>query len=179
MPVKLQLYTIATKFRQEQEDGTQKPNYMRQYYDVYCLLEHPQVLGFIGTAEYTEHKEKRFPKKDFEIPIAENEAFLPKDFKVRASFKKRYESTKALYYDGQPDFDSILDRIRSFIEKLQCIGLRIVCKTTPTLSKDSLNRNFNFKLSLKARRRYGIKAKSGVLRWQRNFHKYGSFFMNI
>jgi hypothetical protein len=112
------LQTIATKFRQEQEDGTQKPNYMRQYYDVYCLLEHPQVLDFIGTAEYAEHKEKRFPKKDFEIPITENEAFLLKDFKVRASFKKRYESTKALYYDGQPDFDSILDRIRSFIEKL-------------------------------------------------------------
>lgn len=112
------LQTIATKFRQEQEDGTQKPNYMRQYYDVYCLLEHPQVLEFIGTAEYTEHKEKRFPKKDFEIPIAENEAFLLKGSEVRDSFKKRYESTKALYYNGQPDFDSVLDRIRSFIEKL-------------------------------------------------------------
>jgi hypothetical protein len=112
------LQTIATKFRQEQEDGTQKPNYMRQYYDVYCLLEHPQVLDFIGTAEYAEHKEKRFPKKDFEIPIADNEAFLLNGSNVRASFKKRYESTKALYYNGQPDFDSILGRIRSFIEKL-------------------------------------------------------------
>ena len=112
------LQTIATKFRQEQEDGTQKPNYMRQYYDVYCLLEHPQVIDFIGTAEYAEHKEKRFPKKDFEIPIAENEAFLLQGSKVRASLKKRYESAKALYYNGQPDFNSVLDRIRSFIEKL-------------------------------------------------------------
>jgi hypothetical protein len=112
------LQTIATKFRQEQEDGTQKPNYMRQYYDVYCLLEHQQVLDFTGTAEYAEHKEKSVPKKNFEIPVAENEAFLLPDTKLRASFRKRYELTKALYYKGQPDFDEVLERIKEFIGKL-------------------------------------------------------------
>ena len=71
---------------------------MRQYYDVYCLLEHPQVLDFIGTAEYAEHKEKRFPKKDFEIPTAKNEAFLLSHPKQRAAFKKRYELTRNLYF---------------------------------------------------------------------------------
>ncbi|MGV3704525.1 MAG: nucleotidyl transferase AbiEii/AbiGii toxin family protein [Arcticibacter sp.] len=112
------LQTIATKFRQEQEDGTQKPNYMRQYYDVYCLLEHPQVLDFIGTAEYNAHKETRFPNKDLEIPIAENEAFFLSQPQQRAEFRKRYELTRALYYRGQPDFDEVLGRIKGVIEKL-------------------------------------------------------------
>ncbi|HEX8377484.1 MAG TPA: nucleotidyl transferase AbiEii/AbiGii toxin family protein [Pedobacter sp.] len=112
------LQTIATKFRQEQEDGTQKPNYMRQYYDVYCLLEHPQVLDFIGTAEYTAHKEIRFPKKDIEIPITENEAFLLSRPEQRATFRKRYELTRALYYRGQPDFDEVIGLIKEFIGRL-------------------------------------------------------------
>lgn len=111
------LQTIATKFRHEQEDGVQKSNYMRQYYDLYCLLEHPQVLSFIGTADYQAHKESRFPKKDFEICIADNEAFLLSNAEQRVAFRKRYELTRALYYKGQPDFDEILSRIKQFIEK--------------------------------------------------------------
>jgi hypothetical protein len=112
------LQTIATKFRQEQEDGTQKPNYMRQYYDVYCLLEHPQVLDFIGTSEYTAHKKIRFPKKDLEIPIMENEAFLLSSPSLRTSFEKRYKLTSALYYKGQPDLEEILARIKKYIDRL-------------------------------------------------------------
>lgn len=46
------LQTIATKFRQEQTSGVLKPNYMRQYYDVYCLLADSKVNEFIGTEEY-------------------------------------------------------------------------------------------------------------------------------
>ena len=30
-----------------------------------------------------------------------------------------------------------------------------------------------------ARRRYGIKAKSGILRWQRNYQKYGRCSLNL
>src|SRR5688572_4040265 len=30
-----------------------------------------------------------------------------------------------------------------------------------------------------ARRRYGIKSKSGILRWQRNFQKYGRCSLNL
>lgn len=30
-----------------------------------------------------------------------------------------------------------------------------------------------------ARRRYGIKSKSGILRWQRNFEKYGRCSLNL
>ena len=112
------IQTIATKFRQEKEGGVQRPNYMRQYYDMYCLLEHQQVLDFIGTPEYAIHKQSRFPKKDFEISVAENEAFLLNDVEQRVTFRRRYELTRSLYYQGQPDFDQILERIKLYVEQL-------------------------------------------------------------
>ncbi len=112
------LQTIATKFRQEQTDGHVRPNLMRQYYDVYCLLGNAEVQQFIGTDEYLAHKADRFPAADLAIPIAENEAFLLNDPGLRSSFRKRYESTAALYYKGQPDFGKVLDRIRNYLNKL-------------------------------------------------------------
>ncbi len=112
------LQTIATKFRQEQEDKQERPNYMRQYYDVACLLTNEQVQQFIGTEEYQIHKKKRFPSKDFAIPIAENEAFLLSDTTLRDTFKKRYEKTNKLYYKGQLPFDEIISTIQMNIGKL-------------------------------------------------------------
>jgi hypothetical protein len=57
------LQTIATKFRIEQADKRKKGiNFMRQYYDVYCLLDSEEVLAFIGTKEYLEHKKRDFLK---------------------------------------------------------------------------------------------------------------------
>lgn len=112
------MQTIATKFRQEQTDGKERANYMRQYYDVYSLLANDLVLQFIGTEEYEAHKKRRFPKKDLEIPIAENEAFKLSDRKLRDAFIKRYLSTRALYYNGQPDFDEVMKRIGHFLNKL-------------------------------------------------------------
>jgi len=102
------LQTIATKFRQEQLDGKERSNLMRQYYDVFSLLSHPEVQKFIGTEEYFAHKKNRFPAKDFEIPIAQNEAFLLSDPDLRERFRVRYQNTAALYYKGQPDFDMML-----------------------------------------------------------------------
>lgn len=112
------LQTIATKFRQEQMDGKERPNYLRQYYDVACLLGNNEVQHFIGTSAYQTHKKARFPKKDFEIAIAANEAFLLSDAALRESFKSRYEKTKKLYYKGQPPFEEILNTIHQNIDKL-------------------------------------------------------------
>jgi len=112
------LQTIATKFRQEQTSGKKGPNFMRQYYDVFCLLENEEVVSFIGTEEYVSHKEKRFPKIDLETPIAQNEAFLLKSPELREDFRKRYKETSALYYSGQPDFEELLARIDKYISKL-------------------------------------------------------------
>ena len=109
------LQTVATKYRQEQETGEKKANLMRQYYDLYCLLEVPEVLEFIGTEAYFEHKKARFPKKDLEIPISENEAFLLSNPDQRAEFEARYRATEALYYKGQVEFDSLIARITSIL----------------------------------------------------------------
>lgn len=112
------LQTIATKFRQEQDDHEERQNLMRQYYDVYSLLGDPQVREFIGTNEYQEHKTARFPEKDYNIAVAENEAFLLNTPLLRERFKERYKKTSALYYKGQPDFDQMLAEISNWLQKL-------------------------------------------------------------
>ena len=112
------LQTIATKFRNEQTSGNKGVNFMRQYYDVYCLLGSQEVLKFIGTPEYLKHKEKRFPTVDYEIPIHKNEAFLLSSKEIRADFTARYKTTAALYYQGQPTFDDLMERIAKHINKL-------------------------------------------------------------
>lgn len=112
------LQTITRKFGQEQEDGITRPNLMRQYYDVYCLLGLDEVQKFIGTEEYERHKQERFRGKDRDVPIPENEAFLLSSPELRERFRKRYLETNALYYKEQPDFDLLLERIAQYIDKL-------------------------------------------------------------
>lgn len=112
------MQTIATKFRKEIKTGEISTNYMRLYYDVYSLLGVPEVVVFIGTHEYLEHKVKRFPAEDFDLPIRENEAFLLKNNNLRKELQKRYESTRALYYKGQPAFEELLLRIHQYLDIL-------------------------------------------------------------
>ena len=112
------LQTIATKFRKEQTGNEERPNFMRQYYDVYCLLNDKSVQNFIGTPAYMAHKKKRFPAADIVIPIAENEAFLLNDPAIRKDFIKRYKDTAALYYKEQPAFEDLLARIKENIDRL-------------------------------------------------------------
>ena len=112
------LQTIATKFRKESETGRPNKNFIRQYYDVYCLLENQTVLDFIKTVEYGNHKKKRFPPADLETPLNKNEAFLLNDSKTRAEFSDRYKSTSALYYKGQPKFEEVLQKLHSLLDRL-------------------------------------------------------------
>ncbi len=112
------LQTMATKFRLEQEDKIERQNLMRQYYDVYCLLQNNTVQAFIGSEEYQKHKAIRFPSKDFDISIANNEAFLLKNPKTRERFIERYKKTAKLYYKGQPDFNELLKEIGRWVVKL-------------------------------------------------------------
>ncbi|WP_410879487.1 nucleotidyl transferase AbiEii/AbiGii toxin family protein [Myroides sp. DW712] len=112
------LQTIATKYRQEKSGSAPRANLMRQYYDVYSLLAYKEVQDFIGTDEYLAHKKARFPKVDLDIPIAENEAFLLNDPEQREAFKTRYVATASLYYNGQPEFEELLVRIKENIDQL-------------------------------------------------------------
>jgi len=44
------LQAIVTKYRQHQHSGDKfPPNFMRHYYDVFCLLQNNGVQAFIGT----------------------------------------------------------------------------------------------------------------------------------
>jgi len=109
------LQTIVTKFRQEMADGKERKNYMRQYYDVYSLLQEKAVQEFLGTDEYLTHKDKRFPKIDKSTEIQHNEAFLLSSDETKSAFKKRYNATSSLYYQGQPDFDKVIEGIRKYL----------------------------------------------------------------
>lgn len=112
------LQTVATKFRQEQETKEERQNLLRQYYDIYSLLGNDEVKTFIGTKEYFEHKEERFPKVDFDIPIVKNQAFLLDNEELRNRFIERYKATATLYYKGQPDFENMLKVINDWTIKL-------------------------------------------------------------
>lgn len=111
------LQAISTKYRQQQKDSSSPSNFMRHYYDVYCLLQSKTVLDFIGTENYRAHKEKRFRQGD-NLTIADNEAFLLSDPKIYQTYKQAYQSTSGLYYEGQPDFEEIMGLIKTYINRL-------------------------------------------------------------
>lgn len=111
------LQTISTKYRQQQESRSFPVNFMRHYYDVYCLLQVTIVQEFIGTTAYHTHKEKRFRTAD-NPRIAENEAFLLSIPETRRLYAQAYEKTAALYFQEQPPLDNILQAIADVIEKL-------------------------------------------------------------
>ena len=111
------LQTVSTKFRKQQEAGGFPKNFMRHYYDIYCLLGIAEVQAFIGTPAYIAHKQARFPKADNQH-IASNDAFLLSNPATRALYQREYEKTEALYYTGQIPFSKILARIHQHIDRL-------------------------------------------------------------
>jgi hypothetical protein len=111
------LQTISTKYRKQQKTGEMPQNFMRHYYDVYCLLDDASAQAFIGSADYLAHKARRFPAAD-EKDLARNEAFVLSDRSVRDTYQKAYASTSALYFRGQPAFDEVLARIHRDAHRL-------------------------------------------------------------
>jgi hypothetical protein len=111
------LQTVSTKFRKQQETVESPVDFMRHYYDIYKLLQRPEVQKFIGTKEYVAHKEKRFPTAD-NRNIAENQAFILSDPTTRKVYEDAYAVTSPLYYMGKPSFGEILAEIGKWIDKL-------------------------------------------------------------
>lgn len=111
------LQTISTKYRQQQDSGEFPLNFMRHYYDVYCLLQAPEVRDFIGTAAYNAHKEKRFRSGDNPV-IAENEAFLLSDPSIYQVYEEAYQKTRTLYYKEQPEFKAIITLLKEWAGRL-------------------------------------------------------------
>ena len=111
------LQTISTKFRLQQANKDRPIDFMRHYYDVYGLLQRPQVQAFIGTDAYKAHKAKRFPGGDNQN-ISQNEAFLLSDPATRNAYAKAYADTSSLYYGKAPSFDEILKQIAAWSGRL-------------------------------------------------------------
>ncbi|MCK2097635.1 nucleotidyl transferase AbiEii/AbiGii toxin family protein [Thauera aromatica] len=117
------LQTVSTKFRLQQAAASVDPaapfpkNFLRHYYDLYCLLAHPEVLAFIGTPAYEVRKQQRFRAGD-ELDIARNPAFTLSEPTVRERYQRKYEETAGLYYAGQVPFEAILARIAEHIDRL-------------------------------------------------------------
>lgn len=90
---------------------------MRHYYDVYGLLQRPEVQAFIGTDAYKAHKAKRFPRADNQN-IAQNEAFILSNLATRSAYAEAYADTSALYYGRAPTCDGILKTIGAWNGRL-------------------------------------------------------------
>ena len=111
------LQTVSTKYRQQQEKGEMPQNFMRHYYDINQLLDHPEVAAFIGTPEYHARKKVRFRAGD-NLIISENEAFLLSDPATRDQYVHAHKAIASLYFNEQIPFDTILNRIQTQIKKL-------------------------------------------------------------
>lgn len=111
------LQTISAKFRRQQADGSDPIAFMRHYYDVYELLDRPEVEAFLGTEAYNEHKRKRFRRGDNQN-IRENQAFVLSDPATRALYEEAYDRSGALYYADKPSFEEIMAEIGKWISKL-------------------------------------------------------------
>ncbi|MBI3442123.1 MAG: nucleotidyl transferase AbiEii/AbiGii toxin family protein, partial [Proteobacteria bacterium] len=61
------LQAVSTKFRKQQISGAFHENFLRHYYDIACLLQHPTVQELIGTPAYQEHKKERFRTGDNQL----------------------------------------------------------------------------------------------------------------
>jgi len=108
------LQTISTKYRHLVDSKAFPKNFLRHYYDVFCLLGMPEVQAFLGQPAYEKHKKQRFRSGD-EPVIRSNAAFRLEDPSQRALFAAEYSKTAALYYQGQLPFEDLLARIHESI----------------------------------------------------------------
>lgn len=111
------LQTISTKYRRLAEARQFPANFLRHYYDLYCLLDLPEVQQFMKQPAYLNRKMQRFRSGD-ECVIAKNPAFLLEDPVERGQFAKEYRKSAALYYRGQPEFEQILSRIKAHLDSM-------------------------------------------------------------
>ena len=104
------LQAVSAKFRRQQEEGGDPVKFVRHYYDIYRLLFNPEVRDFIGTEDYTAYKAECFRAGD-SFSLAENEAFLMGDSKVRESYARALDSLENLFYRQRPSFEQIMETI--------------------------------------------------------------------
>lgn len=110
------LQTISTKYRIQRLTGEFPVNFLRHYYDIFCLLGNADVQAFVGSQPYLDHKERRFRSEERDLTI--NPAFGLLEPSIFAEYERAYESTRSLYHLRRPTFSEIMQRIREFAERL-------------------------------------------------------------
>ncbi len=110
------LQAIATKFRRYKESGKIDKNFIRHYYDIYCLLDMDEIKNFVGTSGYIRRKKERFPKLDDPENLNTNLAFKIENTRDFETLNTSYRLTSNLYYNGQPSFQEIIEKIRTYSE---------------------------------------------------------------
>lgn len=111
------LQTISTKYRKLGDSQAFPANFLRHYYDVYCLLHLEEIQLFMQEPAYQTRKKQRFRMGD-ELVIANNLAFTLPNMNERKRFATEYRKTQALYYQGQPDFEALMARIEANIASM-------------------------------------------------------------
>lgn len=112
-----ELQAVVRKYRlYKSNSGLMPKNFLRHYYDIYCLLEEQEVRNFIGTPEYEEYKALRFGGDD--TKVSNSDAFRLSATQDRNNFEKALAQTSALYYSGCPSLEEILNRIQNFLPSL-------------------------------------------------------------
>jgi hypothetical protein len=119
---------------------------MRHYYDVYALLQRPEVQAFIGTEAYTAHKAKRFRGGD-NPNISQNEAFILAESETRKAPRHSQKARRSITVTTRPLSKSTkrlangstgceglgcwrLDKATSYRTRLRCV---MATKMTRTL----------------------------------------------
>ena len=110
--------TVGTLSNRRLGEAKEFPgNFLRHYYDLYCLLGLQEVQVFMREPAYQERKAQRFRSGDEQL-IARNPAFILADSLQRTRFAKEYAKSAALYYQGQPSFDALVARIHQNIDAM-------------------------------------------------------------
>ncbi len=113
------LQAIVRKFRLYKEgkgSASLPANLIRHYYDVYQLIDRPDVQKFIGTPEYESFKKERFGGDD--TKVANSGAFKLREPADRSLFQKEYNRSVSLYFKNRPSFQEILNRIEKDLKQL-------------------------------------------------------------
>lgn len=110
------IVTKYSKYKEGKGGRTLPENFLRHYYDIYCLLELPEVQAFIGTDEYEAYKAERF--RNYDTVVKNCAGFTLDQDDDREIFEENYTKTSALYYKGQISFSKILERIADKLDFL-------------------------------------------------------------
>ncbi len=103
-------------FQQGKGSRTLPANFVRHYYDLFKLIDLPEVQVFIGTAEYEAYKKERFKGDD--TIVANSDVLRLADADERALFEKEYERTASMYFRDRPTFEEILQRMQKDLPRL-------------------------------------------------------------